>query len=84
MNQNTTKVIRYAAQRSLTKSPKLSGFTAHSTPVLRIAGNLGTSEKQARRAMRLACKKLGRTVPGWAQRMVYPKFSREFVRVEGW
>lgn len=82
MNQKTAKIIRYAAQRSLKKSPNNTGFTAHSTPVLRVAGGLGVTEKQARRAMRLACEKLSRTVPGWAQRLIHSQLNKGFARAE--
>lgn len=82
MNEKKAKQLRRDARRAMKKSPKLTGFTAHSTPVLRDAKDLGISFKGARRAMRLACEKLGKAIPGWAQRLIRPKFGKDFVRVE--
>jgi hypothetical protein len=58
------------------------GFTSGSRPILEEASKLGLTEKQARRQTRVAAKSRGKKVPGWAQRLIRPKFGKDFVRVE--
>lgn len=70
MSQKIAKALRWAARRAMKKSPKLTGHTAHSKPTLDFTKRLGGTEKQARRASRLAAQKLSRPVPGWALRLV--------------
>lgn len=71
MNSKNIKTLRSLIVRIFTKSPKLKGDRAHLGPVMRVSENCHATEKQARRAMRLTCKKLGRVVPLWAQRLVH-------------
>lgn len=80
MNEKKTKKLRQTARTSL-KSSKLKG-PERQYNMLNKSEEQGASEKQAKRAIRVVSAGFGQKPPEWAQRQVYDKFSRDFVRVE--